>query len=111
MKPTGSNSFKSRRSHSGRSVKLNECLDKRLASYAAAASAAGVGSRTRATEAAEVITRAAGAVGVGLLLTAGPASARIVYTPAYTKLCPRYVSCTFPLDLDHDGTAGSKMPR
>ena len=67
MKPTGSNSFKSRRSHSGRSVKLNEGLDKRLASYAAAASAAEVGRRARCPEAAEVITRAASAVGVGLL--------------------------------------------
>ena len=46
-----------------------------------------------------MITRAAGAVGVGLLLTAGPASARIVYTPAYTPV----VGSTFPLDLNHDG--------
>jgi hypothetical protein len=97
MKPAGSNSFKSRRSHSGRSVKLNEGLDKRLASYAAAARAAEVG--TRARPPAEVVTRAAGAVGVGLLLSAAPASARIVYTPAYTTL----PAGTFPLDLNHDG--------
>jgi hypothetical protein len=100
MKPTGSNSFKGRRSHSGRSVKLNEGLDKRLASYAAAASAAGVGSRARAP-AADVITHAATAAGVGLLLTAGPASARIVYTPAYINV--NSVVSGFNLDLNHDG--------
>jgi hypothetical protein len=102
MKPTGSNSFKGRRSHSGRSVKLNEGLDKRLASYAAAARAAEVGTRARAP--AEVVTRAAGAAGLGLLLTAGPASARIVYTPAYTVFGG---GVTFrggiSLDLNHDG--------
>jgi hypothetical protein len=80
MKPTGSNSFKGRRSRLGRP--LCEGLDKRLASYAAAARAAEVGSRARAPQAAQAITRAAGAVGAGLLLTAGPANARIVYTPA-----------------------------
>ena len=108
MKPTGSNSFKSRRSHSGRSVKLNECLDKRLASYAAAASASEVGRRARFPEAAEVITRAAGAVGVGLLVTAGPASARIVYTPAYTRV-EGSSSSPFPLDLNHDGITDFKF--
>ena len=95
MKPTGSNFFKGHRSRRGRP--LSEGLDKRLASYAAAASAAGVGSRARSR--AEVVTRAASAVGVGLLLSAGPASARIVYTPAYTPV----VGSTFPLDLNHDG--------
>jgi hypothetical protein len=106
MRPTGSNSIKGRRSRLGRS--LGEALEKQLASYAAAASAAEVGRRARAPEMAQVITRVAGAVGAGLLLSAGPASARIVYTPAYTKVCPESVfSCSmgFPLDLDHDGTA------
>jgi hypothetical protein len=49
---------------------------------------------------------------VGLLLTAGPASARIVYTPAYTKFCnPLSSGCpaTLLLDLDHDGTADFKF--
>ena len=100
MKPTGSNSFKGRRRRLGRP--LSEGLDKRLNSYAAAASAAEVGRRARSPQAAQVITRAASAVGVGLLLTAGPASARIVYTPAYTAVNGRY-SDQFPLDLNHDG--------
>jgi hypothetical protein len=105
MKPTGSNSFKGWRSRSDRSVKLNEGLDKRLASYTAAASAAGVGRRARAPGAVAVITRAASAVGVGLLLSAGPASARIVYTPAYTAL-----SVYGPLlDLNHDGITDFKF--
>jgi hypothetical protein len=98
MKPTRSNSFKGRRSRSERS--LSEALDKRLASYAAAASAAGVGPRARAPAAAEVIARATGAVGAGLLLSAGPASARIVYTPAYINFVR---TTTFALDLNHDG--------
>ena len=97
MEPTGSSSFQGHKSRLCRS--LSEALDKRLASYAAAASAAEVGSRARA---AEVITRAAGVVGAGLLLSAGPASARIVYTPAYTAVNGRY-SHQFPLDLNHDG--------
>jgi hypothetical protein len=108
MKPTGSNSFKGRRSRRARP--LSQGLDKRLASYAAAARAAGVGSR--ALEAAEVITRAASTAGVGLLLSAGPASARIVYTPAYTKFCnPLSSGCpaTLLLDLDHNGTADFKF--
>src|SRR5215831_15373938 len=99
MKPTGSNSFQSRRSP----VRLSEDLDNKLASYASVASADGVGSRARAP-AAELITRAATAVGVGLMLTAGPASARIVYTPAYHPL--RGYSGTSglgQLDLNHDG--------
>jgi hypothetical protein len=101
MRPTGSNSFKGRRSRLGRSLELNEGLDKRLASYAAAARAAEVGRRARASVAAEVITRAASAAGVGLLLSAGPASARIVYTPAYATV---HLSTTpLPLDLNHDG--------
>jgi hypothetical protein len=103
MKPTGSNSFKGRRSHSGRSVKLNEGLDKRLASYAAAANAAEVGRRARGPEPAEVIMRGVSAVGVGLLLSAGPASARIVYTPAYINVVS--VVSGFNLDLNHDGIA------
>jgi hypothetical protein len=110
MKPTGSNSFKGRRSRRGRA--LSEGLDKRLASYAAAATAAEVGRRARSPEAAEVVTRAASAVGVGLLLTAGPASARVVYTPAYHKFCTHLsTSCpsTFPLDLNHDGIADFKI--
>ena len=99
MKPIGSNPFKSRRS---RSVKLNECLDKRLASYAAAASAAGVGSRAPALEAAQVIARAASAAGVGLLLSAGPASARIVYTPAY-DIINHHGHSYISVDINHDG--------
>jgi hypothetical protein len=102
MKPTGSNSFNGRRSRRARP--LSQGLDKRLASYAAAARAAGVGSR--ALEAAEVITRAASTAGVGLLLSAGPASARIVYTPAYTML-PSFA--TLPLDLNHDGIVDFKF--
>src|SRR5262249_39130670 len=102
---TGSNSFKSRRSHSGCLVKLNEGLDKRLASYAAAASAAAVGPRARAAEAAEVVLRAASAAGVGLLLSAGPASARIVYTPAYSSPYSGYLR----LDLNHDGIADFRI--
>jgi hypothetical protein len=61
-----------------------------------------VGRRARAAEAAEVVLRAASAAGVGLLLSAGPASARIVYTPAYINLFGRSPSA-FPLDLNHDG--------
>src|SRR5215831_14587835 len=83
MTPTGSNSFKG---DGRRSVKLNEGLDKRLESYAAAASAAEVGSRARSSGATKVMTRAATVVGAGLLLTGGPASARIVYTPANTPV-------------------------
>jgi hypothetical protein len=111
MKPTGSNSFKGRRSQSGRSVKLNEGLDKRLASYAAAASASEVGRRARSPQAVGVITRAAGAVGAGLLLSAAPASARIVYTPTYTKFCNSFAGCppTLLLDLNHDGIADFKI--
>jgi len=101
MKPTGSSSFKGRR---GRSEgPLSEGLDKQLASYAAAASAADVGRRARGPEAAEVITRAAGAIGAGLLLSAGPASARIVYTPAYSVVHPRSGPGHLSLDLNHDG--------
>jgi len=99
MTPTGSNSFKG---DGRRSVKLNEGLDKRLESYAAAASAAGVGPRSRAPGAVEVLSRAASVVGAGLLLTAGPASAHIVYTPANTPV-QGYSSNPFPLDLNHDG--------
>ena len=106
MKPTGSNSLKGQRSRWGRSAKLHKGLDKRLQSYATAARAAEVGSRARAPQAAEVITRAASAVGAGLLLTAGPASARIVYTPAYTMV-PSFA--TFPLDLNHDGIVDFKF--
>jgi hypothetical protein len=98
MKPTASNSFKSRRSRLARP--LSGALDKQLASYAAAASAAEVGRRARAPEAVEAITRAASAAGVGLLLTAGPASARIVYTPVYTNVG---ISSPISLDLNHDG--------
>ena len=108
MKPTGSNPFKSHRSRLGR--RLSEGLDKRLASYAAAAKAAEVGRRARSPEAVEVITRAVSAVGAGLLLAAGPASARIVYTPVYT---PVGRSCTVSgfcyLDLNHDGIIDFKF--
>jgi len=96
MGSTGSDSFKRLRSPLGRP--LSEGLDKRLTSYATAARAAGVASR--ALESAGVITRAASAAGVGLLLSTGPASARIVYTPAYTPLPP--FESIF-LDLNHDG--------
>jgi len=94
MKPTRSKSFQGRRNRKP----LNESLNARLVSYAAAARAAGVG--RRALEAAEVVTRAAGAAGVGLLLSASPASARIVYTATYTTIPLRG---SFPLDLNHDG--------
>jgi len=100
MERTGSNSLEGRRSRWGRS--LGEALDKQLASCAAAASAAGVGSRACVVEGMEAVTRAASAVGAGLLLSAGPASARIVYTPAYTTVSAS-PSHPFPLDLNHDG--------
>jgi hypothetical protein len=103
MECTGSNSLKGRRSRSEHP--LNEGLDKRLASYAAVASAAGVGQRARSPQAAQVIARAAGAAGVGLLLTGGPASARIVYTPAYTSIPSSHCSGCLLLDLNHDGIA------
>ena len=105
MGSTGSNSFKCLRSRSRRP--LSEGFDKRLASYATAARAAGVGSH--ALEAAEVITRAASAAGVGLLLSASPASARIVYTPAYTALPFNVPTSGFPLDLNHDGITDFKF--
>lgn len=95
MKRSGSNSSKGRRSRAERS--LSQDLEKRLASYAAAASAAGMGSLSRIPEVAEVI--AAGALGVGLLLTAAPASSVIVYTPAYSVFSLGF----HPLDLNHDG--------
>ena len=104
MAPTASHSFRERRSRLEHS--LSKGLDKRLASYAAAASAAGVGRWGRAPEVAELITRAASAVGVGFLLTAGPASARIVYTPAYA---PIGFSTSFALDLNHDGITDFKF--
>jgi hypothetical protein len=46
-----------------------------------------------------------------LLLTAGPASARIVYTPAYTTVPGATGSGTLPflLDLNHDGIADFKF--
>jgi hypothetical protein len=44
---------------------------------------------------------AAGAAGVGVLTLAHPAEAKIVYTPADTKITPDHI---IPLDLNHDGT-------
>jgi hypothetical protein len=76
MKPAESNSCKNRRSRPERP--LSERLNTRLASYAAAASAAGV----------------------GMLATATAANARIVYTPAYIVID---VDSPLPLDLNHDG--------
>jgi hypothetical protein len=109
MESTGSNSFKGCRSRTLRP--LSEALDKRLSSYAVAASAAGVGRRARSAEAAQAIARAAGAVGAGLLLSAGPASARIVYTPAYVALSFFEPRNPFPLDLNHDGITDFKIYR
>lgn len=43
---------------------------------------------------------AASAAGVGLLALVQPAEARIVYTPAHTKILPNTI---FNLDLNHDG--------
>jgi hypothetical protein len=43
---------------------------------------------------------AAGAAGVGMLALGHPAEARIVYTPADTKITPDHL---IPLDLNHDG--------
>src|ERR1035438_4043618 len=43
---------------------------------------------------------AAGAAGVGVLVLGQTAEARIVYTPADTKIAPDH---TTPLDLNHDG--------
>jgi hypothetical protein len=84
MESTRPNSFKRRRTRLRRP--LSEGLDKRLASYAAAASAAGV----------------------GLLFSADPASARIVYTPVYTEV-EVFPGSPFPLDLNHDGITDFKF--
>ena len=109
MEPTGSNSFEGRGTRLPRS--LNEGLEKRVASYAAAARADGVGSRATVAEPAKMnlITYVTGAAGAGLLLAAAPASARIVYTPTYTPI-PKGSLCStcppiqpVPLDLNHDG--------
>jgi hypothetical protein len=43
---------------------------------------------------------AAGAAGVGVLVLAHPAEAKIVYTPADTNITPDHL---IPLDLNHDG--------
>jgi hypothetical protein len=108
MISTGGNSLQGPRSRLGRL--LSGGLEKRLASYAAVASASGVGSHALARESAELITRAASAAGVGLVLAAGPASARIVYTPAYSKVCAAQTcSLGFPLDLDHNGIVDFKF--
>ena len=109
MKPTGSNSFEGRGIRLPRS--LNEGLEERLASYAAAARADGVGSSATVAqpEKMNLITYVTGAAGAGLLLAAAPASARIVYTPAYTKIPIQQLccsSCSRPVvsfDLNHDG--------
>jgi len=108
MKPTGSNSFEGRGIRLPRS--LNESLEKRVASYAAAARAAGVESRATVAEPAKMnlITYVTGAAGAGLLLAGAPVSARIVYTPAYTKipiqqLCSSGSRPFVSFDLNHDG--------
>jgi len=46
-------------------------------------------------------TLAAGAASVGVLAFAHPAEAKIVYTPADTKIAPDHI---VPLDITHDGT-------
>jgi hypothetical protein len=76
MNPAESNCRKNRRSRL--QIPLGERLNTRLASYAAAASAAGV----------------------GMLATATAANARIAYTPVYILIQP---DSTLPLDLNHDG--------
>jgi hypothetical protein len=109
MKPTGSNSFEGRGIRLPRS--LNESLEKRVASYAAAARADGVGSSATVAEPEKtnLITYVTGAAGAGLLLAAAPASARIVYTPTYTAIPVGFPCSTcgplpvVPLDLNHDG--------
>ena len=58
--------------------KLSDSLHRQLNSYALAASA----------------------TGVGMLALAQPVEARIVYTPAHTKIFPNH---TLSLDLNHDG--------
>ncbi len=62
------------------SKSLTPSLERRLSSYALAASAAGV----------------------SLLALAHPAEAKIVYTPAHVKIAPHR---TIPLDLNHDRIA------
>jgi hypothetical protein len=57
---------------------LSDSLDRRLSSYALAASAAGI----------------------GLLALSSPAEGKIVYTPAHVKIGPH---SQFLLDLNHDG--------
>jgi len=49
---------------------------------------------------------AAGAAGVGLLALARPAAAKIIYTPAHTKI---KLFDKLPLDLNHDGKADFKL--
>ena len=65
--------------NSGRRV-LSRSLENRLASYVAAA----------------------GAAGVGVLAPAQPAEAQLIFTPAHVMLEPRGI--TYYLDVDHNGT-------
>jgi hypothetical protein len=69
---------------SRRSSALSGALHSRLNSYALAASAAGV----------------------GMLASAQPAEAKIVYTPAHKSITPNH---TIPLDLNHDGTVDFRL--
>jgi hypothetical protein len=67
-----------------KSVILSESTQKRLAMYALAA----------------------GAAGVGVLALAQPSEAKIVYTPAKIRITPpkeRFTKKQFALDLNHDG--------
>jgi len=59
------------------------------------------------------MTRAATVVGAGLLLTGGPASARIVYTPANTPVggTRSRGSGSYLLDLNHDGIPDFQFSR
>jgi len=59
-------------------ARLSESLNRHLSQYALAASAAGV----------------------GLLVLAQPAEAKIVYTPANKQITPKH---TIPINLNHDG--------
>ena len=63
-------------------VTLRESLSKRLGGYAAAA----------------------GTAGIGLLATAQPASADIIYTPANVSMVPGTPTIV-PIDINHDGAA------
>jgi hypothetical protein len=78
-------------------AKISESLHRQLNSYALAASAAGVAKYSSLSCAVAV-----GAAGLGILISAQPAEARIIYTHVH-KVIPR--STNFGLDLNNDGVA------